>query len=261
MFKKFELFLLFILFIYYLFIPDYHLYLNTIYILVFLYTIYKLYKYLKNNNSNYSNIKYFLISIILFLGSYFLIYDLNPLCYLFTFYLPFDYYFKGIFIIIFHSYFLNLNSPLKPQTYTQISVSTDSEIIRLSSTTDMTRTNYNNEYFLSNTINYFKKSKNKLFCFIISLICIKIMMFFYRTKFWIYFYKKEDILPLSSSRQTKYYITSCVFNMEGIIVDYIKEMKKVINYLGKENIIISIVENGDSTDKTRDYLIQFKINL
>ena len=258
MFKKFELYFLFILFFYYIFIPDYHLYLNIIYILVFIYTIYKICIYIKNNNNNYLDKKYFLISILLFLGSYFLIYDLNPLCYLFTFYLPFEYYFKGILIIIFHSYFLNKFSPPKVSTYNQISVSTDSEIIRLSSTIDITRPSYKNEYFLSNFINYFKKNKKKFICFIISLIFIKIILFFYRTKFWIYFNKKEDILPLSTSRKTKYYITSCVFNMESIIVDYINEMKKVINYLGKENIIISIVENGDSTDKTRDYLIHFQ---
>lgn len=31
-------------------------------------------------------------------------------------------------------------------------------------------------------------------------------------------------------------------------------MKKLIIYLGKTNVIISIVENGDSKDKTRFYL-------
>ena len=35
-------------------------------------------------------------------------------------------------------------------------------------------------------------------------------------------------------------------------------MKKLINYLGAENIMISIIENGDSTDETRDYLIKFQ---
>ena len=35
-------------------------------------------------------------------------------------------------------------------------------------------------------------------------------------------------------------------------------MKKLINYLGEENVIISIVENGDSKDNTRQYLKEFK---
>ena len=52
-----------------------------------------------------------------------------------------------------------------------------------------------------------------------------------------------------------------IANMEGIIVNYIEEMKKLIYYLGKENVIISIVENGDSKDKTRDYLRDFKTYL
>ena len=52
-----------------------------------------------------------------------------------------------------------------------------------------------------------------------------------------------------------------IVNMEGIIINFIEEMKKLIYYLGKENIIISIVENGDSKDKTRDYLRKFKTYL
>ena len=49
-----------------------------------------------------------------------------------------------------------------------------------------------------------------------------------------------------------------VTNIENIIVNYIEQIKKLINYLGKKNVIISIVENGDSTDKTRIYLKEFQ---
>ena len=35
-------------------------------------------------------------------------------------------------------------------------------------------------------------------------------------------------------------------------------MKKLRDYLGPENVIISIYENGDSTDKTRKYLNFFE---
>jgi hypothetical protein len=49
-----------------------------------------------------------------------------------------------------------------------------------------------------------------------------------------------------------------VVDMEGIIVNFIEQMKKLIYYLGKENIILSIVENGDSKDNTREYLKEFK---
>ena len=43
-----------------------------------------------------------------------------------------------------------------------------------------------------------------------------------------------------------------------IIKDYLLEMKKLINYLGEDNVIISIVENGDSTDNTTIYLKEFQ---
>ena len=46
--------------------------------------------------------------------------------------------------------------------------------------------------------------------------------------------------------------------MEPIIKDWISEMKQLIDYLGRDNVIVSIVENGDSTDKTRKYLNFFE---
>ena len=49
-----------------------------------------------------------------------------------------------------------------------------------------------------------------------------------------------------------------IVNMEDIIKNYLIEMIKLINYLGEKNVIVSIVENGDSNDKTRDYLIKFQ---
>jgi hypothetical protein len=61
-----------------------------------------------------------------------------------------------------------------------------------------------------------------------------------------------------SSSNTTFYITATLVNVENIIRDYIKEMIKLINYLGKENIIISIVENNDSYDNTTIYLEEFK---
>ena len=46
--------------------------------------------------------------------------------------------------------------------------------------------------------------------------------------------------------------------MEPIIQDWISEMKQLIDYLGKDRVIVSIVENGDSKDKTRKYLNYFE---
>ena len=63
---------------------------------------------------------------------------------------------------------------------------------------------------------------------------------------------------MASSKNTTFYITAMISNMESIINNYIKQMKKLINYLGEQNVVISIIENGDSTDHTRRYLRQFQ---
>lgn len=60
-----------------------------------------------------------------------------------------------------------------------------------------------------------------------------------------------------TSTNTTFYITATLVNMNNIIKNYIKEMIKLINYLGKENVIVSIVENGDSIDDTAKYLEEF----
>jgi len=49
-----------------------------------------------------------------------------------------------------------------------------------------------------------------------------------------------------------------VVNMEKTIKNFIEQMKKLIIYLGEKNVIVSIVENGDSKDKTKQYLREFQ---
>jgi hypothetical protein len=87
------------------------------------------------------------------------------------------------------------------------------------------------------------------------------LLFINKTKIWVYFYDKSKTLPVSYSKNTSFYIASALSDAETIITHYINEMKKLINYLGEKNVIISIIENGDSTDKTREYLKDFKIFL
>ena len=124
--------------------------------------------------------------------------------------------------------------------------------------------NRNPNYFLSDAIKYFKSDK---FNFNLSLILlflflsINLIIFVNRIKIWIYFNKKEKTLPISTAQNTTFYITGMIVDMEGIIINFIEEMKKLINYLGKDNVILSIVENGDSKDNTRKYLKEFKTYL
>ena len=70
--------------------------------------------------------------------------------------------------------------------------------------------------------------------------------------------KKEKTLPISTSRNSTFYITSKVVNIENIIDNYIQQLKFLINYLGESNVIISIVENEDSKDNTRKFLKDFQ---
>ena len=258
MIKKLDIYIFSSLLISYFIINDNHLFFFFIYLILLLYYIYMVYKYikfeLKNNNEV---IKFVGNSIFHFLFSYFIIYEPNPVYYLFTFYFPFADFFKALFIIMFHSYSLskyeikNIDEP--NQIINTFDLNNNVEILNHENLA-----NYEISYFFSDVIYFFKNNKKKLFQSICFLIIIKLILFYYYSKFWIFFKSKEKTLPISTTKNIQYYITACVLNMEPIIVDYIKEMKKLINYLGEKNIIVSIVENGDSKDNTRQYLKEFK---
>ena len=258
-FKKFDIFLFSLLLFLYIIINDIHIYFVLIYILLLLYYIYKLYRYIRfESNQNIYNItKSILLSVIHFLFSYLVIYDHNPFYYLFTFYLPFQYFFKSVFIIMFHSYTMAKLTEIQNCKGDQLINSPD-YVGNVQIWNSENFTEKSSEFFLSDIFNYLKNNKKRLVQLIACLISIKIIIFYYESKLWIYFNKKENILPITTSKNTKYYITACVLNMENIIIDYINEIKKLINYLGENNIIISIVENGDSKDNTRQYLKEFK---
>ena len=59
----------------------------------------------------------------------------------------------------------------------------------------------------------------------------------------------------------KFSIKDTKFKIFYGINNFIEQMKKLISYIGEKNVIISIVENGDSRDKTRKYLKSFQIYL
>ena len=125
------------------------------------------------------------------------------------------------------------------------------------------------KYFLSREIKFFWDNKLSLLNLFVALILLRIFIYFYDFKFWIFFANKEKLLSFntntnttnnsnSTNNKTIYYISSIVYNIEPIIKDWIDEMKNLIDYLGPQNVIVSIYENGDSIDKTRKYLNFFE---
>jgi len=251
--------ILIILFLGNIIINNHKYYFFLIYLSLILFNIYIIHLITKNGLMNKKEILWFLfISLFSYLFSYFIICDPNPFICIFTYYIFFPNFFKAILLIIFHTYIFSKFFTLQNYDYINNNDNIFDKKFR--------KNIYNKKkyYFLSDFIKYFKKNKNRQILFLIELLLffsINIIMFINRIKIWIYLNNKEKTLPVSSSKNITFYITAMVVNMEGIIVNFIEEMKKLIYYLGKENVIISIVENGDSRDKTRDYLKEFKTYL
>ena len=217
-----------------------------------------------NNKSKI--IIFFLISLLSFLFSYFIIYDTNPIFFITVYYLFFPQFWKSIFIIFIHSYILskflkkeNIYKPIQNNSDCNENISLKGNINDSVKSED--KIILNNYYFLFGIFNFIQKTKKRFFLCLISLIIIffiDIKLFINRIKLWVFFNDKSKTLPKMASLNTTFYITATLLNIDYIIKDYIKEMIKLINYLGKENVIVSIVENNDSTDNTTEHLILFQ---
>ena len=247
---------LFILFIGNIFIEDYKFYFALIYICLTFYHVYIFYLLLLNKLIQTTETKNFIIiSLLLYIVSYLVICDSNPFFCIIVFYSFFPNFIKAIMIIFFHTYILNKYINNINNRFNNIK-STKNVLIKISFNSTFSF----NFYFLSDIIIYIKKNYNYKY-FSVLLIAIAIIdkfLFLNKAFIWVYFNKIDKTLPNLSSRNTKYYITSNIFNMEEIIEFYLLEMKKLIKYLGINNVIVSIVENGDSTDNTRAYLKEFQ---
>ena len=231
--KKIDIVILSILSILYIIINDYQLYFLLIYILLSLYYLYYIYKYIRIGfkNNLKAIIKFIIFSLFHFVVSYFLICDPNPFYYIFTFYLPFPNLFKAIFIYLFHSYQISKFKIKNTGSDNSLIISSNfNETSQLINPENSNK--YKLEHFLSGIFNYLKNYRIML----LGLIILKIIIFYYNSKFWIYIFSKKTILPLSTSNNFKFYITACIYNIEPIIVDYINEMKKLIEYLGEKNV-------------------------
>ena len=291
MFKFLEKSILLLLFIFNIIIDDYHLYYLIIYLCLITYTLYRIYLIISiwKEKLRFSSI---IKLIFLYVISYYVICDPNPFYYMLTFYLPFQHFFRMVFLVILISYqveklssrdmenylfkFVNNSEEINESNEDDNTIDINEEnnkenndintqenkeiklnVINIKEDKEQKSDKYINKFFLSDFIINFKKLKNVLlFIFITSII--QFSLFLYRVKFWIYFTPKEKALPIATAQNTKFYIASSICNMMPILDDYISEMKKLINYLGPQNVMVSIIENGDSKDRTREYLIEYQ---
>ena len=237
-------------------------YFLLIYFFLFLYHNYIFYLILTNKNKQICKIfRYVLLSLLICFSTYFIICDPNPIFCFFSYYIFFPNFFKAILIIFVHTYFLSIY--LNDETYNFIN-SSELSFVKFTKNYFIKRKERKEAprfYFLSNFLKYSTRSKKTFFFVLLIIILVffvNMVLFLNRIKLWIYFNNKKITLPIASSRNTTFYITAMISNMESIIDNYIKQMKKLINYLGEQNVVISIIENGDSKDQTRRYLREFQ---
>ena len=247
----------------YINIEDKNNFILLIYVFIVLYNAYiSIFVLIENFANNKIKIKLFIIaSILIYFFSYFIIFDANPFLIVIFYYRFFPYFWKAFFIVFIHSYILSKFLREENNYKLILNNSENNENISLKRRIHNFFNASNKYYYLSGFFNCVCKNKKRFFIFLICLILIillDIKIFINRIKFWVFFNDKSKTLPKMSSSNTTFYITSTIANVESIIKDYIKEMIKLINYLGKENVIISIVENNDSLDNTTLYLEKFK---
>ena len=163
MLNKFDIFLFSFLLLLYIIINNIHFYFILLYILLALYYLYKLYIHFRfdSNKTIYYYAKTIIGFSIHFLFSYLVIYEPNPFYYLFTFYLPFENFFRAIFLIMFHSYVItkfdeNINKK-ENQLINGFSDS-DNKVEILNSEDSIIK---KSDFFLSDIFYYFKQSKKK----------------------------------------------------------------------------------------------------
>ena len=248
-------------------LEDYNTYFKLIYIILIIHNIYFLIYIIIEfiSKDQYKIVFSVLISLFLYYFSYYYICDSNPNFYLVVYYLFYPNFFKAILIVFIHTFivskvFICCQYKFLESSINCNDISFSKVAISIQKNEDNPPTRKKNYYFLSFYTNYFLNNKRNFIIFILSLIIIialEVFVFMNRIKFWVHRYNKNITLPIATAKNTTFFIAATVHNMEKIIDDYLIEMKKLINYLGKENIIISIMENGDSTDKTREKLYEF----
>jgi len=251
-----DFFLIVILFFGNIFFENSNYYFLLIYISLLLYHIYSFNLLIKNTSFIIANNKrYFLISVLLYFFTYYLICDPNPFLAFIFYYVFYPNFIKAIVIIFIHTYFLSISLNIRNRHFINYS-----EVLPFKNEYNRFLKHSSPSYLFSKPIQYIKNKKllKASFFGLIFLFFFNVFIFENRIALWVYFYEKSKALPISFSKNRIFYIASNVVNIESIIEVYIEEMKKLIHYLGENNVIISIVENGDSFDNTKRYLEEFQ---
>jgi hypothetical protein len=240
-----------------IFISEHYYFFLLIYFCLIFHHLYICYFLLKIQAIQYFELKKFIfISLLLYIFTYFIIYDPNPFFYFIAFYSFYPDFIKAVLIILIHTYFIsyyinsNKNNIINHST----------EVISSKFDINKALKKHSENYFFSTFIKYLSKEKHfkSFYIGLILFFIIEIITFVNRIKLWVFLNEKEKTLPISASRNSTFYITSNVVNVENIIDNYIQQLKFLINYLGESNVIISIVENEDSKDNTRKFLKDFQ---
>ena len=160
-----------------IFIEDSDYLFTIIYTILTIYHIYiSIYYFSENFSNNKNRIKYFIItSLLLYVFSYFIIFDTNPFFFIVLYYLFFPYFWKLILIVFIHSFFLskffkkkNEYKPIENNSDINENISLKENInnsLKISSNNSS-----QNYFFLFGIFNIILKSKKRFFIFLISLI-------------------------------------------------------------------------------------------
>ena len=220
-----DLFLIIILFFGNIFFENSNYYFLLIYISLLVYHIYSFNLIIKNSSFIITkNKRYFLISILLYFLTYYLICDPNPFLAFIFYYVFYPNFIKAIVIIFIHTYFLSISLNIRNQYFINYN-----EVFPFENEYNKSLKRSYPSYLFSKPIQYIKNKKllKASFFGLIFLFFFNVFIFENRIALWVYFYKKSKTLPISFSKNRIFYIASNVVNVESIIEVYIEEMKKL----------------------------------
>ena len=162
----FDSFISIILLLCYIRIDDSNNFILIIYFFVFLYNVILfIFLLIENLSHNIIKIKLFLIvSILIYLFSYYIIFDTNPFLIVIFYYLFFPYFWKSILIVFIHTYFLS--KFFKKENNYKLIVNNSDYNDNISFKRQIPLS-FNKYYYLSGFFNFIFKNKKKIFHFFI----------------------------------------------------------------------------------------------